>query len=74
MEEAHLTVVASGIEAEMLCGLLSAEGIICFSRATDQGAGSMYGAPRGFGATEIVVRASDLERARELLAAGDENP
>jgi hypothetical protein len=67
MDEARVTIVSTGAEAEMLCGLLRSNGIACFARATDQGAGSVYAMTHGFGATEVVVRPEDLERAREIL-------
>jgi hypothetical protein len=67
MDEARVTVVSTGIEAEMLCGLLRSNGIPCFSRLTDFGAGSVDALSRGLGATEIVVRPEDLEQAREVL-------
>jgi hypothetical protein len=72
MDEARVTVVSSDAEAEMLCGLLRLEGIECYFRKTNYGAGSTDGMLSSFGPTEIVVGASDLERARELLAASDE--
>ena len=73
MDEAHLTVVATGLDAEMLCGRLRLEGIRCFYRMTDIAAGA-WGAGGGrllAGPSEVIVDAADLEQARELLDAGD---
>jgi hypothetical protein len=67
MDEARVTVVSNNAEAEMLCGLLRLEGIKCYFRKTDYGAGSTDGMLSSFGPTEIVVGAADLGRARELL-------
>ena len=39
MDEASLTVVASGLDAEMLCKRLRLEGIRCYHRLTDFAAG-----------------------------------
>lgn len=72
MDEVRLTVVANEMEAEMICGLLRSEGIECYFRKTDLGAGSTGGMLTGFGQTEIIVGASDLEQARGLLGAADE--
>jgi hypothetical protein len=71
MEVARVTVVSSDAEAEMICGLLRSEGIVCNFRKTDFGAGASGGMLSGFGPTEVLVDSSDLERARELLAASD---
>jgi len=73
MDEASLTVVAGGLEAEMLCGRLRLEGIRCYHRMTDVAAGA-WGAGAGAllsGPTEVIVDAAKLERARELLDAGN---
>lgn len=72
MNEASLTVVASGLDAEMLCGRLRLEGIRCRYRMTDIAAGAWTGgmAPLS-GPVEVIVDAAKLERARELLEAGD---
>ncbi|MGA9760910.1 MAG: DUF2007 domain-containing protein [Gaiellaceae bacterium] len=72
MDEAHLTVVASGLDAEMLCGLLRLEGIRCSYRMTDIVAGAWTMGMGGLltGPIEVVVDAAKLERARELLEAG----
>jgi len=70
MDEASLTVVASGLDAEMLCGRLRLEGIRCFYRTTNVAASGLSGALLD-GPTEVIVDAADLERARELLDAGD---
>jgi len=67
MDEVRLTVVSNDAEAQMLCGMLRLEGIECDFRKTNYGAGSTDGMLSSFGPTEIVVRDTDLERARELL-------
>jgi len=63
-----LTVVADGPEADVVCGLLRSAGIDCAYRDTEAIESSleefMAAGPR-----EILVRASDLDAARELLAA-----
>ena len=61
MAFARVTVVASGLEAEMVCALLRGEGIDCFSRETG------LGGPHEV----VVVHDEDLERAREVVAARD---
>jgi putative signal transducing protein len=62
----RLTVVANEPEAAVICGLLRTEGIACEERRTDVGAGAWEATGSG-GPREILVKASDLERARELL-------
>ncbi len=67
-DEVGVTVVGSAPEAELACRLLRTENIDCYYRPTSFAAGAgdglvSLGSPR-----EIVVRAADAERARELLA------
>lgn len=66
-ELVRLTVVANEVEAELIRGLLATEGIESMQRPTDFGAGALDGWAAG-GAREILVRAADLETARELVA------
>lgn len=70
MDEVRVTVVPNDAEAQMLCGMLRLEGIECYFRKTNYGAGSTDGMLSSFGPTEVVVHAPDLERARELIAGG----
>jgi hypothetical protein len=63
-----LTIVSSEPEAELLRGLLATEGIESVQRPTDFAAGALDGWAAG-GAREILVRAGDLESARELIAS-----
>jgi len=65
----RLVVVANELEAEMVRSMLTTEGIESMQRYTDFGAGALDGMPSGAGAREILVHASDLERARELVAS-----
>jgi hypothetical protein len=62
----RLTVVGDAMEAAAICGLLRTEGIACDDRQTDMGAGAWEATGTG-GPREILVAASDLERARELI-------
>jgi hypothetical protein len=67
MDEIGVTVVGSEPEAELACQLLRTENIDCYYRPTSFAAGAgdglvSLGSPR-----EIVVRATDAKRARELL-------
>ncbi|MGH3036849.1 MAG: putative signal transducing protein [Gaiellaceae bacterium] len=64
----RLTVVRDESEAETICGLLRTEGIACDQRQTDMGAGAWEATGSG-GPREVLVAASDLERARQLLDA-----
>jgi Putative prokaryotic signal transducing protein len=67
-ELVRLTIVPSEPEAEMLRGLLATEGIESIQRPTDFAAGALDGWAAG-GARELLVRASDLDAARELIGA-----
>jgi hypothetical protein len=59
-------VVASEPEAELLCSLLRSAGIRCTYRVTNVGAGAADGLAVG-GPQDVVVRAEDVESAREVL-------
>jgi putative signal transducing protein len=63
-----LTVVSGEPEAEVVCGLLRSEGIDCAYRDTETIDTSLEDFIAA-GQREILVRASDLEAAKELLAA-----
>jgi Putative prokaryotic signal transducing protein len=62
-----VTVAPNEAEAEIICGLLRSEGIECSYRQTNVGAGAFDGMPGG--SQEVLVPASDLERARQVFAA-----
>ena len=63
-----LTVVSSEPEAEVVCGLLRSAGIECAYRDTEAIESSLEDFTAA-GPREILVRAADVEAARELLAA-----
>ncbi len=65
-ELVRLTVVANEPEAEMVRSLLATAGIDSMQRPTDFAAGALDGWAAG-GGREILVRADDLETARELV-------
>jgi hypothetical protein len=60
-----LDVVATEQEAEVICGLLRSTGIECLTRQTNVGAGASEGLTV-VGPYEVVVRAEDLDVAREV--------
>jgi hypothetical protein len=62
-----LTVVADGGEADIVCGLLEANGIDCAYRDTDA-IDSPLEDFTAAGPREILVHERDLEAARALLA------
>jgi Putative prokaryotic signal transducing protein len=65
-ELVRLTIASSETEGEVLRGLLATEGIESILRPTDVAAGALDGWAAA-GAREILVRADDLEHARELI-------
>jgi Putative prokaryotic signal transducing protein len=64
-------VVSGESEAEVVCGLLRSAGIECGYRDTEA-IDSPLEDFMAAGAREILVRESDLEAAKELLAASQE--
>jgi hypothetical protein len=66
-DEVSVTVVGNSPEAELACELLRNENIPCYHRPTSFAAGMGDGLASSFSPREIVVRAEDAERARELL-------
>ncbi len=66
-ELVRLTVVENELEAEMILALLATEGVRSMQKYTDVAAGGLDGSLGASGSREILVRAADLERARELL-------
>ena len=62
-----LTVVSTEPEAELIRGLLATDGIESMLRPTDYAAGRLDGWAAPLSPREILVRATDLERARELI-------
>jgi len=69
---ARVTVVWNEGEAEIVCGLLRTAGIECFYRRTDLSSATVR-SPVPSTSWEIVVSASELGAARELLAAKPES-
>jgi hypothetical protein len=67
-EPVVVKVVSGTSEAEVVCGLLRSAGIECAYRDTDAIDSSLEDFMAA-GAQEILVRESDLETAKELLAA-----
>ena len=63
-----LTVVSDEPEAQIVCGLLQSSGIDCAYRDTEA-IDSPLEDFTAAGSREILVRAPDLQAARELLAA-----
>lgn len=72
-ELVRLTIVGSEPEAELVRGLLATDGIESLQRPTDFAAGALDGWAAG-GAREVLVRAGDVEQARELLESGGLEP
>jgi putative signal transducing protein len=68
-----LTMVRSEAEAEVLCGMLRANGVACGYQQTNVGAGAADGFSRG-GALEIFVAEGDAQQARELLRSNQRGP
>jgi putative signal transducing protein len=65
--EVALTVVANEPEAEMLCGMLRANGIACAYRTTNLAAGMADASAAMGGPREVIVEEEQLEEARKLL-------
>jgi hypothetical protein len=70
-----LTTVSNETEADMLCGMLQANGISCTHESTGTFASSFGSAVTGavFGeaaTTVVLVEETQLEQARKLLPAG----
>ena len=64
-----MTVVATEVEAAQLCGYLESQGIrAVYDKGGIAGLGNMWLGP-GMGQQQILVRTSDLDAAREALAA-----
>jgi hypothetical protein len=70
-EFAVADVVPTEQDAELLCGLLRGADVACASRQTNFGAGAPDGMPTG-GPYEVLVRAEDLDAAREVLGRNDD--
>ena len=66
-DEVVVTVVSDESEADVVCGLLRSAGIECAYRET-QAIDSLIEDFTPAGPREILVRASDIDAARELLA------
>jgi hypothetical protein len=69
--EVVVMVVSSESEADVVCGLLRANGIECAYRDTE----AIDSTIEDFiaaGPREIIVRAADLDAARDLLAQSPE--
>jgi hypothetical protein len=63
-----LTVVPNEFAAETIIALLQTEGIESIQQKTDLAAGMADASASSFGPREVLVRAEDLERARDLIA------
>ncbi len=64
-EPVPVTTVADELEADVVCGLLRSAGLECGFRPTGADDSAFEGI--GAGRVEIIVHASDLDAAREIL-------
>jgi hypothetical protein len=63
-----LTVVPDEAEAEMICGMLAANGVRSWYQQTNQGAALWTGAVATVGPIQVLVDSDDIGIARKLLA------
>ena len=63
-----LTVVADEVEADMVCGLLAANGIRGWYQKTNAGAAVWTGTMATIGPIQVLVSEVDVDEARHLLA------
>jgi len=70
-EPVVVTIVPNEAAADVVCTFLRSEGIRCAHRVTNVGAGSWDGVPNAGGAREVLVDPSDLDAARNALAAAE---
>jgi hypothetical protein len=68
-----LEVVASELEAVLVCSILRDAGVPCMHRVTNLGAGAMDGLTSG-GPREIVVYPEQLELARRVICDQRDGP
>ena len=67
----RLTVVPDEGEAEIICGMLRAEGVRCAHVRTNAGSGGSDASATFGGWREVIVHQADLDRARTFLPTGD---
>ncbi len=67
MAAVRVAVVPDAVTAEVVCGLLRRNGIECFHRRTDVGAGAADGSSSSAGPTEVLVDEQDADAARAVL-------
>ena len=67
-EPVRVTTVPGEPEAEVLCGLLRANGIKCAHRPTAEADSAFEGFGGEGGQREILVDPADLDAARELMS------
>ena len=70
---AVIDVVASELEAVLVCAILRDAGVPCLHRVTNLGSGAMDGLTTG-GPRAIVVRPEHLELARRVIEAQRDGP
>ena len=71
MGDVVVTVVLDEVEADMVCGMLAANGIRGWYQKTNTGAAIWTGMMATIGPVQVLVDAKDAESARRLLAGTD---
>ena len=71
MGDVVITVVPDEVEADMVCGMLAANGIRGWYQKTNAGAAIWTGTMATIGPVQVLVDETDVEDARRLLATTD---
>lgn len=71
MGDVVVTVVPDEVEADMVCGMLAANGIRGWYQKTNAGAAIWAGTMATIGPVQVLVDETDVEDARRLLATTD---
>jgi hypothetical protein len=74
MGDVVITVVPDEVEADMVCGMLAANGIRGWYQKTNAGAAIWTGTMATIGPVQVLVDESYVEEARRLLATTDLAP
>lgn len=71
MGDVVVTVVPDEVEADMVCGMLAANGIRGWYQKANAGAAIWTGTMATIGPVQVLVDETDVEDARRLLATTD---